>query len=91
MGFPKGKEPELAEAAIAASGPVHAWEHENIPRIVNAILGNETTCPQKWPDSQFDLVWLLDRRTTGQGWDFAQVSQMLLSGDSAEPVPFSQK
>jgi hypothetical protein len=56
LGFPKGKEPELAQAAIAASGPVLiAWEHENIPRIVNAILGNETTCPQKWPDSRFDL------------------------------------
>ena len=32
------------------SGPVLiAWEHENIPAIVNAIVGNKTTCPQKWP------------------------------------------
>ena len=80
--FPKGDEPGLAVAARSADGPVLiAWEHENIPAIVNAIVENETTCPQKWSNSRFDLVWVLDRRTTATGWDFAQLPQMLLPGD----------
>ncbi len=85
--FPKGGEPDLAKAAIAATGPVLiAWEHEDIPDIVNAIVGDKTTCPQKWDDARFDLVWVLDRKTAGNGWDFTQVPQLLLSGDSAKPI-----
>src|SRR5262249_13510097 len=39
-----------AKAAAKAEGPVLiAWEHQLIPDIVNAIVGNNTTCPQKWP------------------------------------------
>jgi len=83
--FPKGDEADLVRAVLAAAGPaLIAWEHEAIPDIVNAIVGNATTCPQKWPGPRFDLVWVLDRRENG--WDFAQVPQMLLSGDSKEPI-----
>lgn len=85
--FPKGGEKDLAKAAVAATGPVLiCWEHEDIPDIVNAIVGNNTTCPQKWDGSRFDLVWVLDRRTANDGWDFTQVPQLLLAGDSAKPV-----
>ena len=91
LGFRKGDEIGLAKAALAANGPVLiAWEHENIPMIVNAIAGNHTTCPQKWPDTRFDLVWILDQRAGG-GWDFTQVPQMALSGDSDELIAFSPK
>jgi hypothetical protein len=77
----------LAAAAPAAAGPVLiAWEHESIPAIVNAIAGNDATCPQKWQGDRFDLVWVLDRK--GSDWTFYQVPQLLLSGDSATPIPF---
>jgi len=77
----------LAAAAPAADGPVLiAWEHEFIPQIINAIVGDNTTCPQKWHGDRFDLVWVLDRKTAGGSWDFAQVPQLLLSGDSGTPV-----
>jgi hypothetical protein len=90
--FPKGDERDLARAAIDAKGPVLiAWEHEVIPKIVNAIVGNKKTCPQKWPGSRYDLVWVLDRRAPGAKWRFAQVPQMLLDGDSEEPAPFRSK
>jgi hypothetical protein len=90
--FPKGDETDLAEAAVAASGPVLiAWEHEDIPAIVNAIVGNATTCPQKWPDARFDLIWILDRQPADAGWEFGQVPQMLLSGDSDQTIAGSQK
>jgi len=85
--FPKGGEDDLVKAAIVAAGSVLiAWEHEAIPEIANQILGNSTTCPQKWPGSRFDLVWIFDRRKTTPGWDFAQVPQLLLSGDSEAPI-----
>jgi broad specificity phosphatase PhoE len=86
--FPKGSEQELAKVAPAAAGPVLiAWEHEAIPDIVNAIIaGDNTTCPQKWPGSRFDMVWVLDHKAAGSGWDFNQVPQLLLSGDRKDPI-----
>jgi hypothetical protein len=79
--FAKGDEAGLAESAIAANGQVLiAWEHEAISGIANHVLGSSTICPQKWPGSRFDLVWIFDRQ--GNGWSFAQVPQLLLSGDS---------
>ncbi len=87
LSFRKGDEAGLVKGAVPAAGPVLiAWEHEAIPDIVNAIVGNTTTCPQKWPGSRFDMVWVLDRKAVGTGWDFAQVPQLLLSGDSKEPI-----
>jgi hypothetical protein len=84
---PKGDEAALVADAIAANGPVLiAWEHEAIPTIANAILGNSKTCPQKWPGSRCDLVWVLDRPSTSGPWSFAQVPQMLLSDDSEQPI-----
>jgi hypothetical protein len=87
LDYSKGKEDKLVEAAIAANGPVLiAWEHEAIPDIANRILGNKTTVPQHWPGSRFDLVWVFDRPDASSAWSFAQVAQMLLSGDSPKPI-----
>jgi hypothetical protein len=87
LDYAKGEEDKLVKAAIAANGPVLiAWEHEAIPDIANRILGNNTTVPQKWPGTRFDLVWVFDRADGSSAWSFAQVAQMLLSGDSSEPI-----
>jgi hypothetical protein len=84
---PKGDEVALVADALAVDGPVLiAWEHEAIPDIANHIIGNSTTCPQKWPGTRFDLVWVFDRQHTTAAWGFAQVPQMLLAGDRAEPI-----
>jgi hypothetical protein len=84
--FAKGDETDLAKAAVAAPGPVLiAWEHEAVPTIVNGIVGNSTTCPQKWPNSRFDVVWILDQKAGG-GWNFEQAPQLLLAGDSDKPI-----
>jgi hypothetical protein len=32
------------------------------------------------------MVWVFDRQQTGTGWDFTQVPQLLLAGDSKEPI-----
>jgi hypothetical protein len=86
----KGDEAALVADAIAADGPVLiAWEHEAIPNIANLILGDDTSCPQRWPGSRFDMVWVFDRQDTSGAWRFSQVPQLLLSGDSAQPIPSS--
>ncbi|RYC29793.1 phosphoglycerate mutase family protein [Lichenibacterium minor] len=55
-----------------------AWEHSRIPAIV-AALPHAPAVPSEWPKDRYDLVWVLDR--SGQGWDFRQIPQLLLSGD----------
>ena len=83
----KGDEKKLAKAASSAQGPVLiAWEHDAIPDIVAAISDEDHLCPKKWPDSRFDVVWVLDKN--GSGWSFSQVAQMVLPGDRAELIEF---
>jgi hypothetical protein len=83
----KGDEKKLARAAASAQGPVLiAWEHDAIPDIVAAIAGQDHLCPKKWPDSRFDVVWMLDQN--GAAWSFAQAPQMVLPGDRAELIDF---
>jgi len=59
------------------------WEHHRIPDLV-AELDNPPAIPPEWPDDRFDVVWVLDR--SGSGWAFAQIPQLLLAGDSADPI-----
>jgi hypothetical protein len=69
-------------AAKAASGIVLiAWQHEDIPAIGTAIVGNSTTVPQKWPGTRFDVVWIFDFASASRTYRFTQVPQCLLAGD----------
>ena len=63
-----------------------AWEHDHIPLIANAILGNTTTAPQRWPGNRFDVVWTFTP-TAGGGWEFGQIAELLLAGDLASVIP----
>jgi hypothetical protein len=83
LDFGKGDETALA-AAIAGQGGVVlvAWQHEAIPAIANAVLGNDTTVPQKWPGSRFDVVWVFDLDASTGTYAFSQLPQQLLAGDS---------
>jgi hypothetical protein len=65
------------------SGPtLVAWEHRGIPTIVSYL--GQVTPPTSWPDSVFDTVFVFT--CSDSGWNFAQVPQMLLAGDSTEPI-----
>ena len=78
----KGAESDLVPAVLAATGPVLiCWQHEAIPAIGNAILGDVTMCPQVWPGDRFDVVWTFDRPSDTDPWTFNQVPQLLLAGD----------
>jgi len=59
------------------------WEHKLIPALI-ARIPRAPAVPQTWPDDRFDMVWVLDRTQTG--WSFSQKPQLLLAGDSPDPI-----
>lgn len=78
---------EMAAAAVAQGGVVLVcWEHQDIPGIANQILGNDTTAPQSWPGSRFDVVWVFDLDSSTGTYAFSQVPQLLLAGDLPDPI-----
>ncbi len=86
LNFSKGQETALAKAALACNGPVLiAWRHEGIHLIANAILGTEAALPS-WPKDRFDVVFVLTLNPLDGTYNFAQVRQCLLAGDSNEPI-----
>jgi broad specificity phosphatase PhoE len=83
----KGEENALVVDAMATNGTVLiSWERELIPEVGNLIVGNNTTCPQKWHRDRFDLVWIFNRPSGTAQWTFTQVPQLLLPGDSSEAL-----
>lgn len=88
--FLKGDEAAMAADAMAQDGVVLiCWEHQLIVGaggIANTILGNDTAAPQTWPGDRFDLVWVFDLDTSTGTYTFSQVPQLLLFGDSPDPI-----
>jgi broad specificity phosphatase PhoE len=85
--YPKGEEDKLVRAATTAGGVVLiSWEHEAIPVIAGLIRGGDQGIPRQWLGDRFDLVWVFDRGDGGT-WSFNQVPQLLMPGDSADPIP----
>jgi hypothetical protein len=81
-----GDEVHLSDNAKKAAGPVLiGWHHEAIPALANAILGDTTTAPQKWPGDRFDMIWVFVNKD-GK-WNFHQVPQLVLAGDSDQDIP----
>ena len=81
---------KVAADAMACGGTaLICWQHEDIPLIANAIVGNQTTVPQTWPGDRFDLVWVFDLGTSSKSYSFNQVPQCLLAGDSPDSIPNS--
>lgn len=81
----KGQEAELVEGLRGLAGPVLiAWQHESIPAIVAHLGPVSPTPPPTWPDSRFDMVYVFTR--AGDHWKFTQVPQLLMAGDSAQPL-----
>ena len=84
--LPKGQEAELVTAVKAAEGPaLVSWQHEAIPEIAALVRGRADGIPPVWPGHRFDLVWAFDLNADGS-WSFAQAPQLVLPGDSAEPI-----
>ncbi len=74
----------LMHEVLAETGVILiAWEHKILPSLIG-LLPNAPTVPSAWPEHRFDMVWIVERE--GEGWRFSQHPQLLLAGDSAEPI-----
>jgi broad specificity phosphatase PhoE len=87
LDFGKDQEAALVAQVLKQKEPVLiAWQHEAICAIAEAIVGDnppKQPIPTKWPDDRYDLVWVLDPPAgNGKKWQFTQVPQQLLNGDS---------
>lgn len=82
--FAKGHEEQLA-AELKKSGPGAAlicWDHAHIPALASALpLVDGTVIPHTWPEERFDVIWAFTLVTDDE-YSFAQVPQLLLSGDT---------
>ena len=83
--FGPDHEAEAAAAILRRDGVgLVAWEHRRIADLVSAVTGGSAAAPH-WPSHRFDMVLVLDR--DGARWRLTQVPQLLLAGDSADPLP----
>ena len=74
---------KMTDAALQAKGvALICWQHDDIPNIANKIM-NQDLAP-KWPGDRFDMVWLFT--WSGNQYQFTQVAQLLLAGDSDKPI-----
>jgi hypothetical protein len=85
--FGKGQEAALARQVLTQSGVILiSWQHEAIGEIArNLVAGGEpkATIPAQWPDKRFDIVWIFEPPAKGKSrWQFVQVPQRLLPGDT---------
>lgn len=90
--YPEGAERDLAKAVVAnSSGTVLiCWEHHHIPALATAIpTAPGTTIPPTWPDNRFDVIWCFTLPTAAgpPRYEFSQIPQLLLAGDSDQPIP----
>ena len=85
--YPRDRFEEMLEEVYASDGVVLiSWQHDYLPLIANDILGNRTVVAQKWPEGRFDIVWVFDRDRKSETYQFKEVPQCLLSGDSTTPI-----
>ncbi len=85
--FTKGQEMTLVSQIAGLDGTtLVSWQHETIPTIAAAIMGNLVGLPGAWPSDRFDIVWRFTRATPGAPWAFDQICQCLLPGDGAKPA-----
>jgi hypothetical protein len=91
--FSKTQLQEVASSAINCNGVVLiSWPHGQIPNLCQLIplsSNNKNPIPHSWPSDRFDVVFVFDLDTSSQahGYTFSQVPQLLLAGDSADPIP----
>lgn len=81
--FIKGQEHELTESARSRSGVVLvSWEHKAIPDVAGYLLEGTGIQAPAWPEHRFDVIWVFDLVPSTGLYNFIQVTQQLLAGDT---------
>jgi len=90
MEFEKDNVVGVATSALSCWGVVLiSWPHGQIPNLANQIPLSPASPPVpqgKWPSNRFDVVWVFDYDSSTGKYTFSQVPQLLLAGDSPEPL-----
>jgi hypothetical protein len=90
--FAKKQDQQAATSAMSCDGVVlMSWPHGQIPTLASYIplsANNKNAIPSSWPGDRFDMVFVFDVDTNGD-YIFSQVPQLLLEGDSSDPIPAS--
>jgi hypothetical protein len=81
--YSKRKPKDVVKDVLASEGVVLiAWDHKFLTSIARELVGGNTPIPKKWKGKRFDLVWVFDWNESTKTYDFCQVPQLLLAGDS---------
>ena len=83
---------ELVDSAMSCNGVVLiSWPHGEIPGLTSLIplVTNPFSKNWKWPSERFDMVFVFDLDASSGKYTFTQVPQLLLEGDSSEPIPIN--
>jgi len=90
MDFEKDNVVGVAASVLGCwGGLLISWPHGKIPNLANQIplSPNSPPVPQgKWPSDRFDVVWVFDYDSSSGKYTFSQIPQLLLAGDSPEPL-----
>ena len=86
--FQRDEYAEMLEEVFACRGVVLiSWQHDYIPLIARAVLGQQATAaPGEWDVDRYDLIWVFDRDPETGLYSFTQVPQDLLAGDRLTPI-----
>ena len=76
----------IADALARPGVSLICWEHKRIELITALIprAGGEPPDRYHWPGTRFDVIFVFDR--DGDHYRFQQVPQLLLDGDSPDPI-----
>lgn len=74
---------ELAEKTTGVT--LVCWEHRGIPKLASALAPGADV-PESWPGCRFDVVFRVCDPMKPSG-SFIQLPELLLAGDSDQPIP----
>jgi hypothetical protein len=81
----------MIEDAMGREGVVLVcWEHKRIRRICKYLPRHDGPPDEfHWPGDRFDVIFVFDLE--GPAYRFSQVPELLLDGDSAQPIDLTAK
>lgn len=85
--FIKEQEKDMIASVLDKTGVVLVcWEHDRLAHAARHIplsKNNSVAVPAEWDSERFDLVWVFDLDSGGDGYVFTPAPQLALAGDAS--------